>query len=329
MEPIDVISTLAHAEGRRIRPMRDADVGTRLPFFTIGKNQQGRWLATGRNAAGHDNEGRMPFVVDWLNDSVLPMTDPSANIGGSYRIELHDSYTYLNDKRPHDNALVFGRPVDDHGRRVALIPDTFQMGDYSGLVDASKRARHLVPWNQKTPKVFFAGSTTGDRDPKENERIRACLWSLRHPEETRFVITNIVQMDPLTALRDVPSLRQALSPPVAVDAHWTYKYQANIAGNTACWSRVPMIMASSCLMMHLRQLDVQWFYPALADGIHYVGVDDFDDFLTKRTHCMANDAWCKEIVSRANRFVDDYLTSDMAAAYMVQLLEAAASWNAP
>lgn len=331
MDNIDAISYLAQAEARRFRPIRDtsevlelAEAGRALPYIEVTRSQEGRLVARGYGHEGHDNEPRMAFMCDFFERKVLPMVDPDVDVKGVYRIELHDSYSYLaaGTREAHANSLGFARP---QGVRdgVATIPDPYHIADFGGILSIPDN----VPWSSKMPLMFFAGSTTGAKTPAENERIRACVWSLEHRSVAHFLVTNIVQMDPATALRDVPSLKYALHAPVAVQDHFNYKYQVNIAGNTACWSRVPMILASSCLMFNLRQQDVMWYYPALRDGDHFLGADDFDDLLQKRAFCTQNDKTCQRIVANANSFVENFLRPRHATSYTVQLLENAAYLN--
>ena len=332
MRSTEVITHAAHAEARRLRPVHDdaelaalAEAGRALPTIRVFRNAEGRLDAEGRGHEGHDNAGRMPFVCDFLKERVLPLIDPEVDVRGAYRIELHDAYSYLPSRRPHVNALSFGRPKGG-AESVALLPDPYQMADYGGLLSVRDAA---VPWTSKAPVLFFAGTTTGDRDPTKNERIRACVWSLAHHDSARFYITNVAQMTLQDAVGRVPDLRAALRPAVPVADHFAFKYQVNIAGNTACWSRVPMIMASRCLMLELPQRDATWYSHLLSDGVHYVAADGLDDLLKKRAFCMANDAWCEQLTVNANRFVRSYLGSAQAAAYTAQLLEAAASAGAP
>ena len=331
MHPVDAISHVAHAEARRFRPICDpdemvelAESGKALPFVRVARGADGRLVAEGRGHDGHDNAMRMPFLCDFLTRRVLPLVDPEIDVRGMYRVELHDAYSYLPDRSAHENALGFARPKGAR-ESVALMPDPFHMEDFGGLLSVKDR----VPWESKAPVMFFAGTTTGDRDPLKNERIKACVWSLSHREVARFYITNIAQMEAASALQAVPSLHSVLHAPVLVEDHHRYRYQVNIAGNTACWSRVPMVMSSSCLMLNMRQPDVMWYSPLLSNCVHFVGASDLDDLLKKRAYCESNSAWCKHVTENARRFVGSFLGSTQAASYMLQLLEASASHARP
>lgn len=326
MDAADAITYLAHAEAMRIRPVTDdeemaeyAERGKALPYFTVRRDGMGRLTASGSGHAGHDNEERMPFMVDFLNRRVLPMVDPAANVKGHYRIELHDSYSYLPNSGEYENALSFCRPRGAT-ESVALLPDPYHIAGFGGLLSV----RDSTPWDQKRSRMFFAGTTTGDRDPARNARIRACVWSLDHRDISEFYITNVAQMTAEHAAAAVPRFRETLRPPVPPDAHFRFRFQVNIVGNTACWSRVPMIMSSRCLMLHVRHADAMWYYPALQEGTHYVGVDGCDDLARVYAQCRGSDAWCQSVVANANRFAEAFFAPRRPESYAAQLLEAAA-----
>ena len=346
MDAPDVISFLAAAEARRMRPITDddelvrlAEDGKALPFFRISKDAMGRLRVEGGGHAGHDNEGRMPFVCDFVQRRVLPLlsTDPSVGsdgpfgpkagrhgaerpaVCGTYRLELHDAYSYLPNAAEYENALSFGRARDAR-ESVALFPDPYQMGDYGGLLTLADE----VPWTLKSPVMFFAGTTTGDRAPEKNARIRACVWSLAHRDVSLFLITKVAQMGVEEACARVPDLRRTFHGHVPIREGHGFRYGVNIVGNTACWSRVPQILCSKSVMFHVRHADATWYYPALQEGVHFVGVDAVEDLPAKRAFCEGNPGFCQAVTLNANRFCHGFLDSSHAASYAAQLL---GSWS--
>ncbi len=329
MDATDAISYLAEAEGAKVHPVREEEAQERLagndmmahvPYIKIVREADGRLRASGHAHLGHDNESRMPFLLDWLHARVLPWVDPEVDVTGCYRIELHDSYSYLPTRGVYDNVLTFARPMGAR-ERVGLVPDPYQVQGYGGAASVLD----AVPWAQKQPTLFFAGTTTGDRDPARNARIRACVWALDQPRDVaRFTITSVAQMHPQAVLAAVPRFREVIGPYVPLHEHHRYRYQVNLAGNTACWSRVPMVLASGSVLVHVRHPDALWYYPLLRDGEHYVGVDGLGDLLRVRTACEADPARCQRIVQAGNAFVSAHLQPRHADAYMAQFLEAAA-----
>jgi Glycosyl transferase family 90 len=331
MDTQDSIAWAARAEAYRgLRPLTDdaellelSEAGAALPVLQVTRGSGDRLVVAGRGHEGHDNEGRMAPVCDFLQRRVLPYVEPGADVTGAYRIELHDSYSYLpRDRGVYDNALTFCRPRAAREASV-VVPDPYQMAAFGGMLSVPD----TVPWAAKRPTLFFAGTTTGDRDPARNERIAACRWALQtQPRDVAdFRITHVAQMTLERCRAAVPRFDELLHAPVPHADHFGYRYQVNIAGNTACWSRVPMVLASGCLLVHLRtHQDMAWYYPFLRQDEHYVGAPSVDALPTVRSWCLANDGACQQVVARASRFVNDYLSPMQAALYWVKLLEAAA-----
>lgn len=337
MDAATATEYIAQGEARRgLRPLTDeaelgalAEAGRALPVLRIQRDAAtGRLHASGHGHQGHDNEGRMPFLLDFFNARVLPYVDPAVDVRGAWRVELHDSHSYLPraaaDPAAYHNAMVFARPRRRWPRVASLLPDPYQMGGYGGLLDLA--AKDNVAWEAKKPVLFFAGTTTGDRDPARNERIAACRWALQQPRHVAdFRITNVAQMTLEDCRRAVPGFDGLLHPPVPPQEHFPFRYQVNLAGNTACWSRVPMVMASKSLLVHLRTHDdILWYYPLLREDVHYAAVGDLHAMPAKRQWLEANPQWCKRVVEDANRFVTQHLTPLNAAQYTIRLLEDAA-----
>lgn len=335
MDASDAIEYLAVGEAARLDVMpRHQDLAyvqqrddLSLPWFHVERNR-GMWAVTEAGGhEGHDNEGRLQQVCDFVQHRVLPLVRDGSAVGGYYRVELHDSYSYLagRERYRRAGAFTFSRPCSSaHADRMALLPDPYQMTSYGGLVSAA--AKDNVAWADKAPTLFFAGTTTGNRDPLHNARIKACVWSLSHPADAcRLRITNIAQMSGDAACRAWGAERwnAVLAPMVPLEEHWRYKYQVNLVGNTACWSRVPMVLASRSLLVHVRHDDATWYYPLLREGEHYVSARSHEELAELRQGLMADDGRCQEIVRSANRFCASHLTSLHAAHYTARLLEAA------
>lgn len=335
----DQIEFLAKAEGRRITPIRDEAeldgldeiLGRKLPAIRIRRSNVktgAAFIAEGldRNPK-HDNAPRLPFLVDFFNRRVLPMVDSSSDVTGYYRLELHDSYSYLPGRHLYDNVLSFGRANDALEKNVALLPDPYHMADFGGIVHAMSLDN--IPWESKIPKLFFAGTTTGNRDPARNERINSCIWSLNHRNIADMFITKVAQMDIANVYRAHPRFGEVLHTPFGPVDHYPYKYQVNIVGNTAAWSRLPMIMASKSLLVHCPAEatdDLMWYYPLLRAGEHYVAADSSKGSSLQNAHayCVANDSECKAMTTRANKLARDLFHSGNAASYTAIMLESAA-----
>ena len=328
MDTLELICHRARTEAKGYRRGTGAsDVDEKLPFFSITKTPQGqnakKYIVTGHNAQGHDNEPRMEFICDFLRHSVLPFISQECDVSGSYTIELHDSYSYLPNRDAYTNCLTFSRRRDDV--HMTLFPNPYQIGNY-GNGQFNDLNADKVPWEQKLDTMFFAGSTTGSRDPLSNARIAACLWSLQHPQVSKFRITNVVQMSEELFRARVPRAQEILCEPVPLQENFKYKYLVNIAGNTCAWSRVPLIMSSKSLMLQMYHADIEWFYPMLIEGTHFMGCAEHT-LLSKRNFAISNPQLVQFIIANANRFSSTFLGRNQAALYAVSLLEAIAENN--
>lgn len=318
----DTIQQLASKEAGRIRKFRDVeeegeDRSDRdlpaVPLLHISREpyQKRTWRVRASGHTSHPNEGRMQFICNWITSDVLndePQGDPS----GTYRMELHDSCTYLPRANEYRDVLSFCR--GSLSQSVAMFPDPYQAaGSTSPVSDR-------IPWASKRSKVLFAGSTTGSREPETNARIDACLWSLDHPLETDFRITSIVQMSPFEAHRRIPRMPQILAPVVSLDVHHHHRFIMNIVGNTACWSRVPMVMRSGSVLLHMPHDDMTWYQPLMTSGKHYVECVTHDQILERRETLLHDPSLCASITSAANAFHDGYMTRQAASCYARRLL---------
>lgn len=346
MDTSTAIAVIARGEARRIRPVRggdndndndkesdkdlertldelDAPIGRRLPAFTIVRSDGTlKALPMAHRDPGHDNAPRLQHLCSFLNRSVLPLVDPEAGLKGTFRVELHDSYTYLPRREEYANVFSFGRAVDATERSVALLPDPYHMDAFGGLVQ--RASLDPVSWSDKVPKLFFAGTTTGDRNPLLNARLRACAWGMTRPDLANMHITQVAQMSLESIVGAyTPQVAQAmLGPHAPLEAHFRHRYVLNVVGNTACWSRVPMILSTGSLMVHARHADATWYYPLLREGRHYVAADSVSgpDLERALQFCRSYDRQCRDMVREANVLSRQLFSSAApAAAYAAEL----------
>lgn len=324
----DIITGRAKEEAGRIRKFRDADEARIdqeenglpiVPMLHISRQRQGTvWDVTSSGEQSHPNEGRMEFIREWLKQEVLndDLSSSEGDLNGTYRIELHDSSSYLPHAEDYRNVLCFSRTSEPTAASIALFPDPYQSAGYGPDADV----QDSVLWANKRPTVLFAGSTTGDPDPSKNARIRACVWALDHPGLIDFRISSVVQMRPYDVIRKFPEMLQILAPPLTVGQHFQYRFIANIVGNTACWSRVPMVMQSSSVLFHVPHSDMTWYQPLLHSGDHYVECTTHNEILRQRQACDENPNNCLRIIREANVFRRTYMTRGAAASYARHLL---------
>lgn len=357
MQHVESTKYLATQASKALRPTRcfrrtdgddgdgdvwDVEFATRtqdLPYVDLRWNADRKaWSASGGGHEGHDNASRLDGVLHFLNHHVLPygIGGSSAFLAGRYALQLHDSYTYLDScvasadggDSQYAGVLVFSKSRDHRG--PVLLPDMYQLDNYGGITNI----RDDVPWESKRDCAFFAGCTTGSRDPLKNARISACVWSLSDARRSQlfdFRISNIVQMDRTHALAAVPLLAQAVARgPAPVYEYKHFKYCVDFPGNTCSWMRVPQILYSNSLLMQQRHKDMCWYYPLMMENVHYVGFDAPQTDLEQRVAARAADeAGNRRIVANANIFARSFLTRATAAVYTLTLLESVASNHAP
>jgi Glycosyl transferase family 90 len=321
MDFTELVCHAARSEAKSLRPAQEEeDVDRRVPFFRIQKKENqlsndSSYTVTGHNCAGHDNEPRMEFICGFLTQHVLPYVDARLDVSGFYNIELHDSYSYLPNAGDYRNCLTFSRKMND--MHMTLLPNPYQIANYGDAFDANA---DNVPWDQKSDRLFFAGSTTGDRNPTKNLRIHACKWSLQNPAISDFKITNVVQMNDHAFRVAVPEWRSIVAPPVPQADNYKHKFLVNLPGNTAAWSRVPMIMASKSIMLSMYHEDIEWFYPFLLEGTHFLGFT-METLASKRAFALSNPQITQYIIANANRFHSAFMGRNQAALYTLHLLE--------
>lgn len=263
----DNIEFLAQANSRTCHPKHSVDeINQMLPYFRL-ERYNGNYNISAFNYEKHDNAPRMPYVLNYLSTNVFPFV--KGDLSGYYNIQLHDTYTYLNDNIDYKDVLCFGKRKGD--KNPVMIPDCYMLGDwcgkYQGWMDGNIQDPLL--WKDKVSKIVFAGTTTGSRDPKTNERIQTCVWARDKPE-CEFYITKIAQIEPQKILKEVPEFRYIYRPPMPMSEQMRYRYQLVINGNTCRWN--PDVYFTNTLAMHFPSDDMLWYSPLLQDGREFVNV---------------------------------------------------------
>lgn len=267
MNELDAIQFLAQVNSRFGRPLRREEVKENLPYFKIFKNDLRRYDIRGFNFEGHDNAPRMAFWEDYMRRKVLPHVN-TALIEGYYNIELHDSYTYLENDKDYHGCLTFSKFKCDVG--PILIPDPYAQGNWGGMLN---QIRDEVAWGNKIDKVCFYGTTTGHRNPVFNQRLNMCLWSLKKPELYNFGITKIAQMteDDVRTIFVGDTFDKLVIPRVSVMDQMRYKYHLVLDGNTCrfdIWNYL-----TNTVTLKYDSNEMLWYYPLLIAGREYIDVN--------------------------------------------------------
>jgi hypothetical protein len=322
-----IIQDLARNEGKKLKIKTSIDdINTQIPFFEL--------CSDGIKVGGykqHDNAPRMIYWAQYMVHNILPNLDRETRqqLNGFYNIELHDSYSYLETNyTDYNNCLVWSKRKY-HEDDVVLLPDLYQLGNYSNKF---KHVKDNILFEQKNDKIGFWGTTTGNKNPRENERIKICMHfhdiDQQHEISDCF-ITRIAQMKKETVLNYYPSFSNIYKPVVSINQQYNYKFLLNIPGNTCSWDRVPMIMFSNSLLLNTQCSDECFYYPLLKNNKHYVEVLEVDDIKNKRLYYLNNPNETKQIIHEANIFANQYLNANCAKEYVIQLFKECAYVNGP
>lgn len=298
MNDIELYDYLASNNSRFGRPLRKDEVNTSIPYFEIFRNNIGKYDIKGYNYESHDNASRMLLLEYYLKTNIFP--NIKNNVCGYYNIELHDSYTYLNNNKNYKGCLVFSKFKDDN--TPVLIPDPYSMCNWNGL--QQRIPNDNIPWNNKLKKACFYGTTTGSRITSLNERINMCLWSVPKRDILDCYITKIAQMtenDVQMYAKDL--FPMIISQPKDIDEQMKYKFNIVIDGNTCRFDIWNYFMNSVALKFESKEH--LWYYPMLQDNIHFKSVrkDNIESIIMntddKEANFIINNAKCtmKKIVN--------------------------------
>lgn len=269
MNDLDTYTYLAQTHAKYGRPLRIDELNPSIPYFEIYKNNMGRLDVRGFNYEHHDNAPRMALWEFFLKNNILPniSRSPEFDIKGFYNLELHDSYTYLDNGKNYDGVLTFSKFKTDDG--PVLIPDPYAMQNWGGMVNG---INDNAAWSSKINKVCFYGTTTGKRDPTKNDRINMCLWSLAKPDLYDFKITKIAQMSPESVYTYLGSrFDNVISKPISPMEQMKYKYHLVMDGNT-CRFDIWHYITNTVTFKH-QSPEMLWYYPILLDGCHFIEVN--------------------------------------------------------
>ena len=313
MNKQDIVISLAMANAARFAPLSKEDAeDMKVPFFSISaRDQFGKRNISMYNYHAHDNAPRMKLVCDYVSHYVLP--NVQGDVSGCYPIQLHDSYTHIGAEE--QNILVFAK--NKSHRKPVLLSDPYMMHNYGGILGI----KDTIPFDTKVNKVCFYGCTTGNTDPKKNQRLRLAEWALSHQNTCRFKITNIVQMPRKSVADAYPNLDAMVQEFVPPSEQLRNRYILSLDGNTASYDRPCWIMNSKSLMMKYISQDILWYYPMILENQHFLGVETFDEIEKKQNYAENNRGHVEYMILNANQFVNTFLTPSVSMLYTTHLFE--------
>jgi hypothetical protein len=307
----------------------------------------------------HDNAPRMQLCTSAMTTALSSLEDAAqaALVGCRFRIQLHDSYTYLSPPhdRPPPGTLVFsqrseGLVSDD----VVLIPDSYFLCNW-GAADPP-HSRHPMfeqllaardhPTAGSKPRAVFAGTTTGSRNPFKNQRLALCRWAATTAEgratTDAWIGPRIAQMPG----READVMRAAGGPDVwhrdvfrpdgvSLDEQLTFKYLILSEGNTARFDVWPWFAPKSVVLKmdgprKSQTSDVLFWHPLVREGTHYVGVGADPASIPnsiKRVEAMADKG--ERIMQESSALAKELFQPKTWQTYLSTLLEVVATDVAP
>ena len=227
-------------------------------------------------------------------------------------ILLHDfvGIQHVTPEYPH-SVLGFSKDVRDAVN--ICIPDRYAMMGYRGMLDIPDP----VPLDSKRNVMLCIGSSTGTLDPATNQRLRVCEFAASR-EYLRAHISEIVNLDP----RDVPA--PYLHEPMTIPEQHAFRHLLVVDGNTACWDRLPWILASGSVCWKLDSSHECWYYPLLTPWVHYIPCSL--ETLDATWALVSQDIELqRRIVRRATEFARTVLSHESHALYTRTLLDTIAS----
>jgi len=314
----ETVKYLAQSNSHKCYSKRLEEIDKTIPYFEIYKNQYGKYGINTFAFENHDNADRMNLWQKYLQQMILPNIDSNANIKGFYNIQLHDSYTYLNDGKNYNNILCFSKFKNDSD--IVLIPDPYFICNWGNMLMGinSNINNDQEDWTRKKNKILFAGTTTGNRNYIKNERINLCLWGLNNTDYCHFRITKIAQMNPTDVQSKVFDFNKIYSDPINIYEQMKYKYQLNIDGNTSKFNVEQFIMNS--VVMKYESKEMLWYYPLLQNEVHFIQVNK-DTIKNKFDFYNSNPNLAKIMIYNSKKLANELFRPIIHQMYTVELFE--------
>jgi hypothetical protein len=312
MNQIEAVKYLASVNAGKLYPKNLEEIDKTIPYFNIKKNNAGKYYTENFGHFGHDNEGRMQYVTNYLTSNVFP--NIKTDITGYYSIQLHDSYTYLNDDKNYKDVLTFSKFKYDNGS--ILIPDIYMLSNWQGQL--SNIQDPFKKWEEKNRKICFFGTTTGSKNPLNNLRINTCLWAINKRQFCDSYITNVAQMELNNIVEKIPNFKDIYIKPVSIQEQYKYAYQLILDGNTCPFHCNNYFMNS--LTFKYKSNEILWYYPILQHKSHFVRVDT-DTIENEFRYYENNKKEAEYIIYNANQFAKTMFKPIICQQYLVSLFE--------
>ena len=220
-------------------------------------------------------------------------------------ILLHDylGRQHNTQEWPHSILGFSTQADDDHN---VCVPDRYAMQNYRGM-----DFRDGLPTVCKRNRLLFIGSSTGKLAPHDNLRVQVCTFAA-----SRHWIDAYIS----EAVNGMPGLDRWMHEPMTLDDQRQIRHILVVDGNTACWDRLPWVLASKCVCWKLESDHVCWYYPFLQPWVHYVPCT-LDTLEETWLRVKDDEEAQRRMVRAANAFARAYLRPDAHVLYTRVLLD--------
>ncbi len=228
-------------------------------------------------------------VNRWLALSPLFFQfDRSENLPGRIVINFNDAGM--------EPGLAFSGDSPDH----VLIPDSdfFKTRGYARAREHFDR--HFRPWNQRSPSVFWRGSSLGQKHHAVLDMPRARLCQIANAAAARewFDVGMVEVFD----VREADAARLRAADLIRDRVPWkqlrSYRYHVDIDGNANSFAGLFLKLLSGSLVMKVASPNryAQWYYDRLKPWENFVPIrSDMSDLLEIAAYCRAHDDLAQRI----------------------------------
>jgi hypothetical protein len=204
---------------------------------------------------------RLDITIDFIQ-RVVKQTNYKIN--GNFIINLHDK----SDQHPNVNEIVFTK---HQNTQKSIIPDIYAMESYKRVSDIPDP----IPFSQKKGKGIFIGVTTGNTNPRLNDRLKLCnyAYQLKHQGQECFMdifINHIAQIPEEEISKVFPHYQQFMKSDLSIQDQRQYRYIINVDGNTTSWDRLVWVYQGNNILIKQKSENMGWYYPFMEMGKHYV-----------------------------------------------------------
>lgn len=290
---------------------QSASLDDLLMYVTI---YQGRVYSYSPASIVHtEMQARLKSVHEFFNTLANHYKLPNVEL----IITLHDAW----GSNPNIPIFTFGK--NKHSTCV-LLPDFEAMLGCEELFNKCEQASSLHPWNTKKEIMFWRGATTGGSFEINNylrfPRAKIVFLSRMYPEWLDAAFMLLVQSTQEVYDYILANTRP-LVPSVSIQDHFAYKYLIDVDGNTSTYSRCRWILMSNSTLVKHNSENIQWYYKALKEWVHYVPTEaNFEDLPEVYHWLKTHDVEAQKIAKQGQELAKTIFSKQELERYVVTLL---------